>query len=395
SLVAPVSIEAMLTDVEEGKKVIVRYFLEGDMGIVVAIRSSGIEFHRFDETTKVAYMIKHLRTFYYDHSDEQQHAELAIVLEYGKDLFSRLLLPILSTGNEFELVIIPDGVLNLLPFELLINADTSDGSENMDWADIPFLNRTLTITYAQSLSTYCYLNNQSKPDSARLLLAIGKSDFGEISVDKSKYVSRSIRDASQTLTNLDFVRHEVKEINDLFLGSQISNEPNVVLLVDDEALESRVRNSTLNSYQYIHFATHAIVDNQNSDFSALLLSQTTDSSTECDGFLYAFEIADLNFDADLVTLSACNTGLGKLLPGEGIIGFNRAFFAAGARALCLSLWPVNDESTSIFMREFYRRLLDGMPKAEALQQTKLYMIDSTEFKSPYYWAPFVLFGNPN
>ena len=97
-------------------------------------------------------------------------------------------------------------------------------------------------------------------------------------------------------------------------------------------------------------------------------------------------------NADMVTLSACNTGLGKIVEGAGIIGLNQALFAAGARSVCLSLWSVDDKSTAIFMNALYVALLSGHSKSHAIRLAKYYMMQDTEYKNPYYWAPFVLIG---
>jgi len=106
------------------------------------------------------------------------------------------------------------------------------------------------------------------------------------------------------------------------------------------------------------------------------------------------EIMRLKLNADLVTLSACNTGLGKLVNGEGILGLTRAFFYAGARNITVSLWNVNDSSTSALMKDFYEDLNRGMSKSAALRQAKLTLLHGKEaaWHHPYYWAAFVLVG---
>jgi CHAT domain-containing protein len=119
-------------------------------------------------------------------------------------------------------------------------------------------------------------------------------------------------------------------------------------------------------------------------------------SSEEDGNLYAGEIYNLQLKADLVTLSACETGLGKISKGEGIIGLSRALLFAGAQNLMVSFWSVVDNSTANLMIDFYQNLLqDEVTKgyASALRRAKLKMIDTREYAAPYYWAPFILIGN--
>jgi CHAT domain-containing protein len=108
--------------------------------------------------------------------------------------------------------------------------------------------------------------------------------------------------------------------------------------------------------------------------------------------LFSGDIYSLDLSADLVVLSACETGLGKISKGEGIIGLTRALIYAGSNNLVVSLWRVGDASTSLLMTDFYRSMLQGSSYAESLSNAKIGMINSKEYSSPYYWAPFVLIG---
>jgi CHAT domain-containing protein len=124
--------------------------------------------------------------------------------------------------------------------------------------------------------------------------------------------------------------------------------------------------------------------------SALVL--TLDEDPNEDGFLQAREIASLELNADLVVLSACQTGKGRIENGEGVLGLPRSFFYAGARSTISSLWKIDDKSTSEIMPEFYRRLADGHNKAQSLRLAKLDMLYS-RFAHPFYWGAFILNGN--
>ena len=119
-----------------------------------------------------------------------------------------------------------------------------------------------------------------------------------------------------------------------------------------------------------------------------------DNSQE-DGYLTMSEIAELDLKADLVVLSACETGVGKVYTGDGIVGLNQAFMIAGANGLVVSLWPVDDKSTSIFMNRFYYNISRDMPYHTAISETKRAFISGLygeDYKDPYYWAPFVYYG---
>ena len=152
------------------------------------------------------------------------------------------------------------------------------------------------------------------------------------------------------------------------------------------------KSEKLSLYKYLHFAAHGNVDEAHPARSGIVLSPLTDPKE--DGTLQMNEIMQLKLNADLVTLSACRTGLGKLLHGEGMIGLTRAFIYAGANSVVVSLWNVNDVATASLMKSFYQNLQSGMPKAEALRQAKLELLtgEKRAWRHPYYWAPFVLIG---
>jgi CHAT domain-containing protein len=178
-------------------------------------------------------------------------------------------------------------------------------------------------------------------------------------------------------------QQEVNTMANLFQGRNKS-----VLFTD--ANEVTIKSPELSSFQYLHFATHGIVDEVNPESSRIFLS----AFAKEDGNLYAGEIYNLNLNAQLTVLSACQTGLGKVSKGEGVIGLSRALVYAGSKNIIVSFWSVADESTSILMTDFYSILLKQQNSSfkKALQQSKLKMIQSGKYAAPFYWAPFVLIG---
>jgi len=154
-------------------------------------------------------------------------------------------------------------------------------------------------------------------------------------------------------------------------------------------LDARVDNAVspeMASYGYIHFSAHGILENH---IQAIALSQVP----EIDGFLTLGEIMNSRYNARLVVLSACRTGEGKLEQGEGVIGLTRAVMYAGTSAAVVSLWNVSEQATKDLMIKFYEGLLkEGKPPAAALRQAKLKMLQEGKFGNPFYWAPFVLYG---
>ena len=158
------------------------------------------------------------------------------------------------------------------------------------------------------------------------------------------------------------------------------------------ASETRVKLGDLTQYRYLHFAVHGVLsyDVPYLKEPALVLGVEPDGRE--DGFLTLSEVSGLKLNADLVTLSACKTGLGVRVAGEGVIGLSRAFMSAGARSVLVSLWEVADESTAVLMEEFYRLLVQGVDTAEALAEAKR-RVREKGYDNPFFWAPFVLIGD--
>ncbi|MFO7843711.1 MAG: CHAT domain-containing protein, partial [Bacteroidales bacterium] len=161
-----------------------------------------------------------------------------------------------------------------------------------------------------------------------------------------------------------------------------------------KANEDFVKSGSVKDYKFLHFATHGIVNTENPELSGIFLAQ--DSTLNEDGILYSGEIYNLELNADLTVLSACETGLGKIKKGEGLIGLTRALLYAGSKNIIVSLWKVADESTSDLMVDFYKNLLEEEREKQAfshaLQQAKLKMINEEKYAHPFYWSPFILIG---
>jgi CHAT domain-containing protein len=200
-----------------------------------------------------------------------------------------------------------------------------------------------------------------------------------------------VRDASQEagidLERLAESRTEAKDILQLLPVNMRSQA------LDFEANKNNVLNSNLSQYRIIHFATHGILNTTRPELSAVVLSLVDPQGRPQSGFLRLNDIFNLNLPAELVVLSACKTGLGQDMRGEGLIGLTRGFMYAGSPRVLASLWSVNDESTAVFMTLFYKAMLEkGLPPAAALRTAQLELQKQEEWQSPYYWAAFTLQG---
>jgi CHAT domain-containing protein len=160
-----------------------------------------------------------------------------------------------------------------------------------------------------------------------------------------------------------------------------------------EASREKATSSELSRYRIVHFATHGVIDDSHPNLSGIVLSMYDAKGREQDGFLRLHDIYNLSLPAELVVLSACNTGLGKDVRGEGFIGLVRGFMYAGAARVVASLWRVDDQSTAELMKRFYRGMLkENLPPAAALRAAQVEMSKHERWSAPYYWAGFVLQG---
>ncbi|HRI78020.1 MAG TPA: CHAT domain-containing protein, partial [Cyclobacteriaceae bacterium] len=287
-------------------------------------------------------------------------------------------------GGIENVIIIPDGPLNYLPFESL-------GKDH-------YLIEKYTIHYQLSgalLSNTAQNKTKNKPSFIALAPVFADKETNFVNKSCERFVkmahkadttSRAFSLTGDYIAPLPATETEVEQINQIHIDKGIFTK----YFTREAAREELIKKGELNDFDYIHFATHGFVNAQYPELSGLLLTQDANSAE--DGILYTGEILGLNLKADLVTLSACETALGKKVAGEGVRGLTTAFLFAGAKSVVASLWKVADESTSILMIAFYTELLSGKDKASALRAAKLTLINGGKYYHPFYWAPFVQIG---
>ena len=298
----------------------------------------------------------------------------AFLQQSGYFLYKQLIQPAEAfLSKKSQLVILPDGILHYIPFEVLITTEAASGADK-PYGKLSYLGKKFPTSYGQSASVYLSMvNDRSTLSNTGLemkeLLAFGDPVYG------GKY------------KRLEYSGEEMKSIAALFPEAMVKT------FIREEATEENAKKEKmLSEYRHIHFATHGVMDEKNPEKSGLVLSQEN-LSTE-DGILRADEISGLQLNADLVVLSACQTGIGKMIRGEGMIGLSRSFMYAGAPSVVMSLWSVADQSTNILMKRFYAYLITKkQSKAGALQQARISMIKDEQYAHPFFWAPFVLTGD--
>jgi CHAT domain-containing protein len=269
-----------------------------------------------------------------------------------------------------HLIVLPDGVLGTLPFE----AFTLDvENERTGYAQLTYLLEKYGVSYDYAATLLLDRLKDTQTTSSNGILLAAPVTFTDNDID---------------MPDLPATKDEVNEIRYLF----ISTDQKPTIIAENDASETTIKAENLSKYKYLHFATHGLVNESKPELSRVFLYPTSQD----DGSLFSGEIYNLNINADLVTLSACETGLGKLAKGEGIIGLSRSLMYAGAKNLIVSLWQVADQSTSELMIDFYKQHLHHSSNNlfnDDLRKAKLTLLHSEKYASPYYWAPFILVGD--
>ena len=306
------------------------------------------------------------------------------------DIYQTYLAEFLSDKAQIQrLVILPDGLFNYLPFEVLLfePAPSLEGGAELDFRPLAYLLKRYTISYHYSASLLLYAGQQEGGSATKgLILGFAPSydlDSQVLAQDKDSY-QRLIR---QKVKNLPGAHQEVAFLKETYRGDYF---------FDEQASEHRFKTlATTSDYSVLHLAMHGWVDAQQPALSNLVFTYQADSSAEEDNLLHAYELNLLNLQADLVVLSACETGFGKYERGEGVVSLGRGFMYAGVPSLLMTLWPINDLATAYLMMSFYQGLYQGQDKDQALRQAKLTYLQAAGplTSHPFFWASFIALGD--
>lgn len=298
--------------------------------------------------------------------------------QLGYELFKILVGPGLECGME-KIIFVPDDILHFLSFEALVTREDS----------LRWLIKDYKISYVPSVTSFHELQNRERSGGnswKKDILSFGNPYLGPYEGQDGSdglFTRHDTRDDFR-LSRLEYSQAEVEAIAALFKKKRRD------VYTGEMATEARFKSAGLMDYEVIHFATHGLIDNCYPARSSIVLS-LGDLSSE-DGFLQMREVFNLKLSADLVTLSACQTGLGQFIKGEGIEGISRAFLFAGASSVLMSLWAVNDQASYQFMRRFYIHLHSSHTIVDALRRSKLELIDSKTLSHPFFWAGFIVSG---
>jgi CHAT domain-containing protein len=302
-------------------------------------------------------------------------------------------------GNK-RLLIVSDGALQYIPFTALDDPDSDRNSPE------PLLRRH-EIVNEPSASTLAVLLQEAKQRTAASnSVAILADPVFE--VDDPRVTRASHESTPESAESLR-VKQALRDIGISVDGVQIprllasSEEAEAIInsapwgtglkAVGFEANRERVLGPELTGYRVVHFATHGMINNEHPELSGIVLSLFDQDGRSQDGFLRLHDIYNLHLPADLVVLSACSTGLGKDVRGEGLISLTRGFMYAGASGVVASLWKVDDQATAHLMKLFYEGMFQkGLTPVAALREAQLAMSQQKAWHSPFYWAGFVIQG---
>ncbi len=267
-----------------------------------------------------------------------------------------------------QLIIIPDGLLGFVPFDILLFKTPDLENPNYSPSHLSYLMNRFVVSYNYS-STLFFNTKKEEVESLNFIAFAPSFQQGK------KITERTCSESD--LYELKCAASEVNQINENFNGKVLEGAPSTKNYFLEQA----------NNYNVIHLATHACVNEENALLNRIHFS---------DDYITMYDLLSLKLNADLVVLSACNTGTGEIVKGEGVMSLSRGFIQSGAEATLMSLWAVDDCATSDIMISFYENLNNGETKNVALKKAKENYINSASDKAkahPYYWAAFAQFGD--
>ena len=378
---------------------ILNYFISDSVLFIVVLTDS---LYRI-EKVPVNNSFKDLILGYYQ---DIRSAERETFIPYSQLIFEKVIQPAKKhIALKNQLIIIPDDYLNYLPFETLVDKSVSTVSNPSDFSKLNYLVHSYSIQYHKSATLWYNSKVKethkseikdsfigfapvfSKKANNGLILS---SNSHAIDTTGNQLVYRSISNDNMNFNPLPYSEKEVVSIVKIF---EKQNKQATAYLYS-QASESNFKKNA-GKYQYVHISSHGFSNDYSPNLSGLVFSQNNADSTEGDkedGILFAGETYSLQLNADLLVLSSCESGMGKLIRGEGLITLARGFLYSGTPNIVYSLWKVPDKSTNVLMQSFYEYVLKGHSYSDALRLAKLDMINNEKYAFPLFWSGFVMIG---
>ena len=373
--------------INDDQTVLLEYLIGQNASYVWAIRRNSVEAFELPPADVINEAV---RRVYKNVSKEPEGKSDDELNKATAELANMILSPVAAQLTAPRVIVVADGALNYIPFQLL-----------------PVNNEPLVAKYEVINAPSAWIlgqlrqEQQSRPPRSKVLAAFGdpvfESNYAHVKSSTASELTAQVRasrdvdvDADlldpSTIQPLNYTKFELNNLSEI-AGSGAFVARNFT------ASRETLSSIDLSKYAILHFATHGVFNPEKPEDSGFYLSMVDTSGQRQDGFINMQDVYKLDAPVDLVVLSACRTGLGQAVRGEGLIGLTRGFMHAGASSVVASLWKVDDEATSKLMKYFYVNMLQkGMPPAEALRAAQNTLRQDPNWQSPHFWAAFTLQG---
>ncbi|MBD0340821.1 MAG: CHAT domain-containing protein, partial [Microcoleus sp. Co-bin12] len=393
----PLTLPEIQKQILDDNTILLQYSLGEDRSYLWVVTSTGLTSYELPKQVDIETAATAFRTAITSKDDKYTPQKVA---EASANLGQLILQPAAAQLGNKRLLIVPDGVLQYIPFQALTLDPTAGQNTN-----VPLIveHEIITLPSASTLAILRQNYGDRKPPSQTLAIladpVFSPTDErvkGQLTPATTEQLesnnlglNRSLRasDRGWPPERLRFTRQEAQTISSLFPSDSSSQK------IDFDASRTTATDGSLANYQIVHFATHGIANNKNPELSGIVMSMVDDKGNLVNGFLRLTDIFNLKLAANLVVLSACQSGMGQNVKGEGMVGLTRGFMYAGAQRVAVSLWNVDDEGTSVLMQKFYQKMLQQkLAPAAALRAAQIEMMQQEKWISPYYSAAFTLQG---
>ncbi|NET60391.1 MAG: CHAT domain-containing protein [Symploca sp. SIO2E6] len=397
----PLTLEEIQQQVLDEDTLLLQYSLGSERSYLWAVSKTGINSYELPPAAEIETAAKQFYELLKTPGFQLEDTRGTIGVENVKanksvsQLSQMLLAPVAEELGNKRLLIVGDGALQYVPFSALPLPETS--GEDV----VPLLANNEIVNLPSATTLGIIRQEQATRKTAPKTIAI-LADPVFSSDDERVKSSKQQIDSSLQQQLLDRSAREADiGVWKRLPGTRTEAEAIMALVPDSErvhgfdfaANREMITNPELSNYRIIHLATHGLLNSTNPELSGVVLSLFDEQGDSQNGFLRLHDVFNLNLPAELVVLSACQTGLGQEVKGEGLVGLTRGFMYAGSPRVLVSLWNVSDAATAEMMKRFYRNMLqEGLSATAALRAAQLEMQQETQWKAPYYWAAFTLQG---
>ncbi|HEY9872277.1 MAG TPA: tetratricopeptide repeat protein [Candidatus Obscuribacterales bacterium] len=390
----PLTLSEIQQQVLDDNTLLLEYSLGEERSYLWAVTKTGITSYELPKRAQIETAVRQFRDAL---TVPRLRTSPARVAEASAALSQMILKPVAQQLGDKRLVVVSDGALQYVPFAAL----AVPGTAGQDKGLVPLVVEH-EIVNLPSASTMAIvrgdLRDRKPPTKTVAVLADpvfskddnrvqGRRGTAQVPTPELRALDRSARESGVTFDRLTFTRSEAEQILALVPGAEREQA------LDFKANLATATSPELSQYRIVHFATHGILNSTHPELSGVVLSLVDEKGEPQNGFLRMHEVWNLNLPVELIVLSACQTGLGQDIKGEGVVGLTRGFMYAGASRVAVSLWSVDDQATAELMARFYRGMLkENLKPAAALRTAQIEMWKQQQWQAPYYWAAFAIQG---